>query len=706
MASPSPLANETPIQSPPPTADSDASSSDPGSDSGSDSDAVPALAVTRERRDNAGNRMAKLIQLATAEDAVVTGAAEEGEEGYAEIFQEAADDIEFQGTEDDDADVSMSSSESGDEQQGDEEEGEKELQREERPPVKKRKRETLLQHTMRLKRIKETRVAQDKAVQSDASSSAAPRPKKKSERVSWLPDAAQVRASSRKLAVANKQATHQRLKESEKRRLKTLAMMEAADERRRAKIQRVITQEERLAQAAIVEKQNSRSLSRWEEAEKMRMDEQRERLEALKNRKLDGPVITYWSGPSVWINDKLKRVGRSPIVEEIEAERDGKTKKSSELHEEVTDVLMTDPPSETKPVDVIPRNETSVGSPMNVDTAENVNRGQSKEPNVPLAGEDSVKATDDDDHTANKSQTTPLLDGIEYYASLSKESTKPSTPTTTHIPIAPKPTNPEPPRAMQPEASTTTDSGAQQTTTSGSPMDTPDVAINGASIPDATAGASQHPIPRLPPTRSLALRSLIILTSFTHLTRSSHRIHHSPNPDATHSPLPSTTPTGRLSRAADRDIATLLRALFSVPPAPQDPNQPPSSSATTSLDTITAPSSRFAPYDPLVPSSLHPRHSTRYLSKRATPCPVTGAVARYRDPLTGMPYANASAFKMLRAVAKGERGVWSGLIQAWVGESKAARGVPIDVWEGKVERKSGSENGQNGSKGAVKEVKA
>jgi len=47
--------------------------------------------------------------------------------------------------------------------------------------------------------------------------------------------------------------------------------------------------------------------------------------------------------------------------------------------------------------------------------------------------------------------------------------------------------------------------------------------------------------------------------------------------------------------------------------------------------------------------------------------------------------------------------VWSGLIQAWVGESKAARGVPMDVWEGKVERKSENENGQNG---AVKEVKA
>jgi hypothetical protein len=67
-----------------------------------------------------------------------------------------------------------------------------------------------------------------------------------------------------------------------------------------------------------------------------------------------------------------------------------------------------------------------------------------------------------------------------------------------------------------------------------------------------------------------------------------------------------------------------------------------------------------------------------------------------------MPYANASAFKMLRAVARGERGVWSGLIQAWVGESRAARGVPMDVWEGRVDRKSENENGEKGAGDEVK----
>ena len=29
-------------------------------------------------------------------------------------------------------------------------------------------------------------------------------------------------------------------------------------------------------------------------------------------------------------------------------------------------------------------------------------------------------------------------------------------------------------------------------------------------------------------------------------------------------------------------------------------------------------------------------------------CPITGMVARYKDPLTGTPYANKEAFKIIR----------------------------------------------------------
>ena len=60
--------------------------SEDGDGSSSESEAEPVLAVTRERRANAGNRMSKLLELAEQEDA-------QQEEEYGEIFAEAADDV-------------------------------------------------------------------------------------------------------------------------------------------------------------------------------------------------------------------------------------------------------------------------------------------------------------------------------------------------------------------------------------------------------------------------------------------------------------------------------------------------------------------------------------------------------------------------------------------------------------------------------------
>jgi len=170
--------------------------------------------------------------------------------------------------------------------------------------------------------------------------------------------------------------------------------------------------------------------------------------------------------------------------------------------------------------------------------------------------------------------------------------------------------------------------------------------------------------------KTIALRSLVTLSSFPSLARG-YRARYSPPPDSTQANLAS-------RRAQDRDQNILLRALFGVPPPttthPADPVE--------ECDLVS-----FEPYDPCIPASGGPRHSTRYLSKRAVMCPVTGTVARYRDPQTGLPYANTSAFKMLRSVATGERGIWSGLLHAWIGDSRPAHGVPMDVWQGKVELK-------------------
>src|SRR5690606_32941298 len=57
------------------------------------------------------------------------------------------------------------------------------------------------------------------------------RPRKKSERISWVPADVAVRSSSRTLSVANKERVHKRLQESERRRLQIIASMDAAKEK-------------------------------------------------------------------------------------------------------------------------------------------------------------------------------------------------------------------------------------------------------------------------------------------------------------------------------------------------------------------------------------------------------------------------------------------------------------------------------------------
>ena len=296
-------------------------------ESSEESEAEPVLAVTRSRRVNAGNRMSKLLELAEQEDA-------QQEEEYGEIFAEVGDDVEFEAAEDEEGDVNMdSSSEDEDAEAGqDDDAGERELKKQERSEnKKKRKRESLLQDAMKRAAARVgPKVAPARAAVVSSPAVEA-RPRKKSERVSWLPEAPEgaVRASSRHLAVQNKSAVHERLKEKEKHRLRTVAIMKAAEKRKEASKPKTLTQEERLEEAARTERMNLKSLNRWEVAEKKRAEEQKARLAALKNHRLEGPIITYYSGPALWINDKLKVVGKEALLPE-----DKQKKAASEAREE------------------------------------------------------------------------------------------------------------------------------------------------------------------------------------------------------------------------------------------------------------------------------------------------------------------------------------------------------------------------------------
>ena len=270
---------------------------------------VESLVAGRSKRATAGNRMTSLL-------------AKEGDDELELLFaeDEEEEDVEFEGGDGEDAsDVQLDSS-SDDEDQGpaangDGLEGERELQKQDKAERrKKRKAQEIFKRPLASRKVKV-----DPTAVPTTPVPAPARPKKKPERISWLPtpEEGPVRSSSRKQTMQNKEVVHQRMQENEKRRRRQLQVMEAAAKRKEASKAKVMTQADRMAEAARTEKRNAKSLNRWEQTEKKRVEEQKARLAALHNRQLQGPVISWWSGPSRWVNGKLVAVGSKKLVEEV-----------------------------------------------------------------------------------------------------------------------------------------------------------------------------------------------------------------------------------------------------------------------------------------------------------------------------------------------------------------------------------------------------
>ena len=623
------------------------------SEDGSSDDGENYLAVTRERRSNAGNRMSKLLELAEAED-----------EAYAEIFQEPANDEEFEAA-DDEADFSLSSSdedEAGGDQ--DEEQGEKELKKQEQDGRRKRKRETLIQQMMKKKA---TRVAMPPppAPSSPSTPDAPPRPKKKSERVSWAADAdGAVRSSSRKLAVQSKEATHKRLKEMAKHRERTVAVMRAAERRKEANKPTAMTQADRLAEAARIERKNSKTVHRWEEAEKNRAEEQRERLAALKNQRLQGPVIGFYSGPALWVNDKLRRVGKEALVEDIlilpERRRQNsiveppvapavaaaeaqpsQSMQSSESAAELQPSQLeqtsepaaetqgsqptqhSEPAPETQPSQLERPSEPSQPSPQHPDIVA-YTAGES--PAVQDAMAIDVAPAAPANQTAASQQPAEtkvdFLQGIHYYASLSNESSSPTASVST------APTQPLSKGAESHDGDTViADAPQAQQDLHTPPQPAPDAAQPPPSDP---AQPQAPPLPPSPLRKVVATRNLVSLRDF----------------DLQPAARESSTSAKYARGAESKD--PLTRALLAAPDFR---------------------SGKLAP----------PRKAT---------CSVSDTPARYRDPVTGLPYADGYALKMIRRLADGGF-VWSAMLGAYVGlvGQKPAKGVP-EGFERPVEQKA------------------
>lgn len=241
---------------------------------------VESLIQGRAKRSTAGLHMSALLDAAADDDLAL-------------LFEEVEDDNEFamdveeEGGEEDDMRFESSSDDEDDqgpESRADDMEGEQQIQKEERQEKKKKRAREDLRFKIASKKVKIDPTA--------VSAVPAPRPKKKSERISWIPtpEEGPTRSSSRRQTMQNKELTHARLKDSEEKRIRLIATMEEAAKRKAQFKPKEMTQAERLAEAERVERHNSKSLNRWEEMEKRKAEERRAKIEALQNRRLEGPV--------------------------------------------------------------------------------------------------------------------------------------------------------------------------------------------------------------------------------------------------------------------------------------------------------------------------------------------------------------------------------------------------------------------------------
>lgn len=303
----------------------DSDSSSDGNSSNREENRIEWLATTRKRRSTAGNRMKSML------------ANEEPDSDLELLFAEDEDDQAFSEAGDDGSDVQMDSSSDDEDDNnnnngGDDLEGEKELERrakERRAAQRKRKTQEAIPAKFRKKVRIDSATPTVSTPASTPTTTAQPRSKKKSERMSWLPSMTDMptRASSRQTTRMSKEQLHQQMVEREARRLKQLDQMQKKAAKLEALKKPPMTQEDRLREAAIVEQRNSKSLNRWEVAEKQREEERRAKLAALHERTLKGPVITFWSG--------LGHSQRIVVVEEKPKKKREKVDKSTKEKDKV-----------------------------------------------------------------------------------------------------------------------------------------------------------------------------------------------------------------------------------------------------------------------------------------------------------------------------------------------------------------------------------
>ncbi|TVY57348.1 Vacuolar protein sorting-associated protein 72-like [Lachnellula cervina] len=584
------------------------SGSGSGSGSGSDGEQpkVEWLATSRAKRSTAGNRLNALLQQ------------EEPDDELELLFAEDDEDEVFEDGEADQSDVQMDSS-SDDEDQGptagaDDLDGEKEIQRQAKVE-RQTKRRKLNDGIPKVKR----RVRIDPTVNEPA-----PRPKKKSERASWIPTAedAPTRSSARGTTKQSKQQLHQQMLEREIKRLKQVASMEAAAAAKEAAKKPALTQEDRLKEAARVEKSNSKSLSKWEETEQAREEEQRLRLAALHNRTLEGPVITWWSGFAEYVGGKLKKVGTMLTV--TEKEKAGRKRKATEME---------------------------AGAAKAGDASKEKANSQGLQETVM----DDSKAPQTLESTTDRK---PPTDVIPSAAPPAHEQEKKPASASPQVEAAPIQASPEPPKPLPILAPPIGFSVPTQPPASSvlapPPINRPPV----FTPPPQANGQPLHPAFKLAPPAQPALDGSAPLPGFGYNFMANY---------------PPNLPTSQIP--------------FGIHPhaQPDVPPPPPTIEHSNRNYLILSNFDEDAIKEKDVQTQIlfnrkFPKLRTNRKNPETKPppelCAITSYPAKYRDPATNLPYCSAFAYKEIQRLQKGEY-KWSKLVGAYVGSGTyAARGVP------------------------------
>jgi vacuolar protein sorting-associated protein 72 len=597
---------------------SPASSSSSASSSRSHPAVPEALAHGREKRATAGNKLRALLDAEFQEE---------------EIFKEDEDDQEFERQKSDEEEVYLSSSESSsDEEAGDDEEaGEKALIAEQKSIHKAKKRKadkTFVKPVAKRPAV----IQKHAAVGILASKPTSTTSSVSNRRISFDPALLASRRSSRALTVQTTNETQERIISAAARRA-TLPVIPRREQTP------PLTQEERLAQAVLTEEENKMSLMRIVEAEEERARKRREKLEALRRRRFDEPIVRFISrrgslieeipSPEEEADVVIDDGNEEPIVntevitegtDDVEVKDGSKEAKKSENGEDVEVVMNSEQgnvDAEKMEVDDQPKEDPLAKADI-VETAMeqpdvNVSSPQSQRRNPDARSE---KGSSKSVHSESESERMDVDEDNVSQKDVSNEK--------------------EPQETGSPRA-------ANSSTTEHKVVEE-DGEQTSKVVDDESTKTDDNPIPKVTDAS----------TEITSQESTINPVVSSSTPASPPKPLPPPEP----KTPPPYHEAYFTSNTVSILPLPGQPLQ-------STRDT-------FFPSIPLVPPPK-PKPYAR--------CPITGLLARYKDPLSGVGYYDIHAFKILREVGrKGSRYVWCSEGGWFVGElgwgGRGAKGVP------------------------------